>query len=130
MSTKKKNIEAMPAISVRLRQDQIDECERLYGKLGLESRNDFIRDAIDFYCEYLASPSSVKFLTPALESVIGAKIRDSESRMRDIHFKNAVQLAKLTRMLMTYYEYDDDDMEELHEDAVRDARETIGKLQY
>ena len=36
MTTKKKNNEAMPAISVRLRQDQIEECERLYKKLGLE----------------------------------------------------------------------------------------------
>ena len=57
MTTKKKNTEAMPAISVRLRQDQIEECERLYKKLGLESRNDFIRDAIDFIASTFAVPS-------------------------------------------------------------------------
>ena len=92
MSNKRKNNEAMPAISVRLRQEQIDECERLHKKLGLESRNDFIRDAIDFYCEYLRCPESVKFLTPALESVISAKIRDTESRLSNIQFKMLLRL--------------------------------------
>ena len=95
--TTKKNNTAMPSIGVRLRQTQIEECDRLYRELGLESRNDFIRDAIDFYCEYLRCPSSVKFLTPALESVIGAKIRDSENRMRGIEFKNAVQIQGLRK---------------------------------
>ena len=99
MTTKKKNNEAMPAISVRLRQDQIEECERLYNKLGLESRNDFIRDAIDFYCEYLRCPESVKFLTPALESVISGKIRDTENRLSHLQFKTAVEIEKLHLLL-------------------------------
>jgi len=130
LSTKNKSGEAMPSVGVRLRQNQIDECDRLYQKLGLESRNDFIRDAIDFYCEYLRCPESVKFLTPALESVITAKIRDTESRLRDIMFKNAVQLAKLSNIMMYHYDYSDEDMENMREDAVRDVLEANGKYRY
>ena len=57
MTTKKKNNEAMPAISVRLRQDQIEECERLYNKLGLESRNVFFVMRLIFIANTFAVPS-------------------------------------------------------------------------
>ena len=130
MSNKRKNNEAMPAISVRLRQEQIDECERLYKKLGLESRNDFIRDAIDFYCEYLRCPESVKFLTPALESVISAKIRDTESRLSNIQFKNAVAIEKLYLLLGDEYEKSEDELEEYREAAVRNVKQTNGSSRY
>ena len=130
MTNKRKNNEAMPAISVRLRQDQIDECERLYNKLGLESRNDFIRDAIDFYCEYLCCPESVKFLTPALESVISSKIRDTESRLSNIQFKNAVAIEKLYLLLGDEYEKSEDELDEYREAAVRNVKQTNGSSRY
>ena len=130
MSNKRKNNEAMPAISVRLRQEQIDECERLHRKLGLESINDFIRDAIDFYCEYLRCPESVKFLTPALESVISAKIRDTESRLSNIQFKNAVAIEKLYLLLGDEYEKSEDELEEYREAAVRNVKQTNGSSRY
>ena len=130
MSNKRKNNEAMPAISVRLRQEQIDECERLRRKLGLESRNDFIRDAIDFYCEYLRCPESVKFLTPALESVISAKIRDTESRLSNIQFKNAVAIEKLYLLLGDEYEKSEDELDEYREAAVRSVKQTNGSSRY
>ena len=130
MTNKRKNNEAMPAISVRLRQEQIDECERFYKKLGLESRNDFIRDAIDFYCEYLRCPESVKFLTPALESVISSKIRDTESRLSNIQFKNAVAIEKLYLLLGDEYEKSEDELEEYREAAVRNVKQTNGSSRY
>ena len=130
MTNKRKNNEAMPAISVRLRQEQIDECERLYKKLGLESRNDFIRDAIDFYCEYLRCPESVKFLTPALESVISAKIRDTESRLSNIQFKNAVAIEKLYLLLVDEYEKSEDELDVYREAAVRNVKQTNGSSRY
>ena len=74
---KGKQNDAMPSKGVRLRVDQWEDCDRFSETLKMASRNDFIRDAIDFYLEYLRRNNSVKFLTPALESVISAKVRDS-----------------------------------------------------
>lgn len=81
--TKEKQNDAMPSKGVRLRVDQWEDCDRFSETLKMASRNDFIRDAIDFYLEYLRRNNSVKFLTPALESVISAKVRDSEERLAD-----------------------------------------------
>ena len=88
--TKEKQNDAMPSKGVRLRVDQWEDCDRFSETLKMASRNDFIRDAIDFYLEYLRRNNSVKFLTPALESVISAKVRDSEERLDRLLFKLAV----------------------------------------
>ena len=53
MTNKKQNNDAMPSKGVRLRVDQWEDCDKYYQTLGLASRNDFIRDAVDFYLEYL-----------------------------------------------------------------------------
>ena len=87
MTNKKQNNDSMPSKGVRLRVDQWEDCDKFYESLGLASRNDFIRDAVDFYIEYLRRSNTVKFLTPALESVISSKIRDSEDRLARLLFK-------------------------------------------
>ena len=108
----KQNSDAMPAKSIRLTSEQWESCDRLYRQLGLQSRNDFIRDAIDFYIAWQSRESVERYLTPALESVIGAKIRDTEERLARILFKLAVDQNLLARFLARYDGYDDDEYED------------------
>ena len=85
---------------VALTEAQWDRCDRLANELGCRSRNAFIRDAIDFYCSWLEKEQSERFLTPALESVISAKIRDSEERINRNLFKIAVDLSILAKIVL------------------------------
>ena len=84
---------------VALTEAQWDRCDRLANELGCRSRNAFIRDAIDFYCSWLEKEQSERFLTPALESVISAKIHDSEERINRNLFKIAVDLSILAKIV-------------------------------
>ena len=83
-----------------------------------------------FYCAWLEKEHIEKFLLPSLESVLTAKIRDSESRIRNVEFKLAVQIAMLTQMLTDNYQYSDDELEALRESAVRQVKETNGSFRY
>ena len=76
-----KNQNQKSSKGVMLTESQWERCDRLANEMGCRSRNAFIRDAIDFYCSWLEKDHSERFLTPALESVISAKIRDSEERI-------------------------------------------------
>ena len=96
----------------------------------ISQHNDFIRDAIDFYCEYLRCPESVKFLTPALESVISGKIRDTENRLSHLQFKTAVAIEKLYLLLGDEFEKSDDDFDEYREAAVLNVKQTNGSSRY
>ena len=128
MTNNKNNQEAMPSKGVRLRVDQWEDCDKYYATLGLASRNDFIRDAVDFYIEYLRRNNSVKFLTPALESVISSKIRDSEDRIARLLFKLAVDQNLLARIVANTYEIDPDYLSKQRNYAVREVKETNGTV--
>lgn len=125
-----KNKNKLESRGVSLTQTQWERCDKLAEQLGKKSRNTFIREAVDFYCAWIEKEHIEKFLLPSLESVLTAKIRDSESRIRNVEFKIAVQVAMLTQMLMDYYQYSDEDVQALQESAVRQVKETNGSFRY
>lgn len=128
MTNNKQNNDAMPSKGVRLRVDQWEDCDKFYESLGLASRNDFIRDAVDFYIEYLRHKNSVKFLTPALESVISSKIRDSEDRIARLLFKLAVDQNLLAHIVADTYDFNSDAVSEQRVYSIREVKETNGTI--
>ena len=124
------NKNKLEARGVSLTNAQWERCDKLAEQLGKKSRNTFIREAVDFYCAWLEKEHIEKFLLPSLESVLTAKIRDSESRMRRVEFKTAVQIAMLTQMLTDYCQYSDEEIEAMRESAVRRVMETNGSLRF
>ena len=113
-----------------LTQAQWDRCDRLANEKGYRSRNAFLRDAVDFYCSWLEKEQSERFLTPALESVIGAKIRDSEERINRNLFKIAVDLDVLAKIVLDENGggYDEDYLAELRRDSIREVSQTNGSI--
>ena len=89
------------ASGVMLTQAQRERCDRLATEQGCRSRNPFIRDAVDFYCSWLEKDQSERFLTPALGSVISAKIRDSEERINRNLSRLPLAFPSLQRSLST-----------------------------
>ena len=124
------NKNKLEARGVSLTNAQWERCGKLAEQLGKKSRNTFIREAVDFYCAWLEKEHIEKFLLPSLESVLTAKIRDSESRIRSVEFKMAVQIAMLTQMLTDNYQYSDEELEALRESAVRQVKETNGSFRF
>ena len=115
---------------VALTEAQWERCDRLANELGCRSRNAFIRDAVDFYCSWLEKEQSERFLTPALESVISAKIRDSEERISRNLYKVAVDLSILAKIVLDRDGggYDPDVLEEYRMDSIREVSETNGAI--
>ena len=129
MKNEKQN-DAMPSKGVRLRVDQWEDCDRFSETLKMASRNDFIRDAIDFYLEYLRRNNSVKFLTPALESVISAKVRDSEERLARMLFKLAVEQNVNNHILASDTDIDAARYMKMHTLSMEQVKGTNGKISF
>ena len=128
MVTMAKQTTPMPSKGVRMPAELWAKCDAMTAKLGLESRNEFIRDAVQFYAEWVLRSDSQRFLTPALESVIGAKVRDSENRIARVLYKMAVQQNAMTHVLATAYNWTPDELEKLYDTAEDDARGWNGTL--
>ena len=126
---KNKNDRAMGSTGIRFTEEQLRRCDEKSEELGI-SRNRLIRDAVDFYLEWLSRESTEKFLTPALESVFSAKLRDTEDRLSRILFKMAVEQNVLARIVLEdgEYEYPEEFVEKIRRHAVRHLKETNGTL--
>ena len=127
MTTTNQNLESR---GVSLTPAQWECCDRLTEQYGKKSRNSFIREAVDFYCAWLEKEHMERFLLPSLESVIDAKIKDSEGRIRNVEFKMATQIAMLTELLAEYLNYSEDDLDRLRADAIRHLKETNGSFRF
>jgi len=119
--------ETMGSTGIRFSQDQLDRCDAKSRELGI-SRNEFVREAVEFYLEWLNRESSEKFLTPALESVVEAKLRDTEERLARILFKMAVDQNVLAYTVVTDAYYDKVDVENMRLQAVNELKTTNGTL--
>ncbi len=128
MKNQKIKNEPMPSGSVRLREDQWTFVKERCKEFGAENANEFIRDAIDFYTEWLTLNNTQKFLTPALESVITAKVRDCEERLSRIIFKLAVSQNMLAYIAGNDYNWNEQEIEELRVQCVRELKESNGTL--
>lgn len=124
------NNENLSAKGVSLTPAQWERCGRLAEQFGKKSRNSFIREAVDFYCAWLEKEHMERFLLPSLESVMDAKIKDSEERIRNIEFKMATQIAMLTELLAEQLNYSAEDLDCLRADAVRHLKETNGSFRF
>ena len=126
---KSKNCRAMGSTGIRFTEEQLRRCDEKSTELGI-SRNEFIRDAVEFYLEWLSRESSEKFLTPAFESVISAKLRDTEDRLSRVLFKIAVEQNVLARIVLAdgEYEFPEEAVEKMRRHAVQHVKETNGKV--
>ena len=64
----------------------------------------------------------------ALESVIGAKVRDSENRIARVLYKMAVQQNALTQVIANEYNWTGEQLEQVYADAENQARGWNGTL--
>lgn len=119
-----KKRENMKASSIRLPPEMWQECDNRAEEHNCGNRNEFIRDAISFYMEWLDRSSTEKFLTPALESVIGSKIRDTENRLAHILFKMSVEQNMLAHILESTTDFTERDIENMRELSVREVKES------
>ena len=123
-----KTKETMASYSIRLPSELYDRIMDATTRLDLRSKNDFVRDACEFYLEWLNRESTEKFVTPALESVVRGTVRDSESRIVRQLFRLAVEMNVHNHLLAEYDGIGDYDFEKLRISAVNEVKETNGTV--
>ena len=70
----------------------------------------------------------MKFLTPALESVISAKVRDSEERLARLLFKLAVDQNLLAHAVADCFEFTLTEVDNMRSNSVCEVKETNGTI--
>ena len=87
-------------LGVYLDRDLVDRCDAALPKANAGSRSELIADALTFYLAWLDTGDYSKVLTPALESVIDARIKSTE-RFSSISRWNSVCFSTSSRQAST-----------------------------
>lgn len=111
-------------------KELLNRADEAIGKTNARSRSEFISDALEFYIAWLHSEETGKVLTPALESVIGAKIKDTENRIARVLFKQSVELAMLMHVVAATHMVRPEDMENLRKMCVNEVSKVNGKFHF
>lgn len=99
-------------------------------KSNCKTRNEFINKAIGFYLTYLNGKDYTDILTPAFESVISAKIQDTENRLARVLFKQGVELAMMMNVVASTNEIDKDALAELRKYCVNEVSRLGGRYNF
>lgn len=117
-------------IGLYINQDLLKTCDNAIGRTNATSRSDFISNAIEFYIAWLDSKNTTKILTPALESVIGSKILDTEDRIARVLFKQGVELAMLMHVVAATNDITESQLKDLRKICVEEVKRNSGKYKF
>jgi len=97
-----------------LQAEVIQMCDANLQTANCRSRNEYVENAIRFYTGYLTAQNNTDFLCDQIAQVVSAIISNTENRIARMQFKEAVELAKITRMIAPLCELDDEQLRRLH----------------
>jgi hypothetical protein len=99
-----------------------------YKSDNCRSQSEFIEKAVIFYCGYLAGENNIDYFSRALTETLRGVVKSAEDRLSRLQFKEAVELAKIVRLLAPLCEADDDELRRLHIDCVDEVKRINGIL--
>ena len=103
---------------IYLDETMIGDMEQAMQRTNCSSRNEFIVEAIRFYIAHLQRRDYNDILTPAYESVINARIADTEERIARVIFKQAVELSMMMHVVAATNDISEDKLGELRRQCV------------
>ena len=105
-------------------------CDENMPKTNVSSRSEFISNAIEMYIAWLNSKENSKVLTPALESVIGAKIAGTENRLSRLLFKLSVETAIMMNVVAASNDMDRESLDRLRISCVKEVKRLNGNFTF
>ena len=93
---------------------------------GCKSKSDFAGRAIDFYAGYLSAQAHTDFFADIVPKMVSASVRGTENRLARLHFKSAVEQAKLAHLLASVAGVDDETLRQLHIRCVNEVKRING----
>lgn len=99
-------------------------------KANCRTRNEFINKAIMFYLTYLDGKDYTDILTPAFESVINARIEDTENRLARVLFKQGVEIAMMMHVVANTHDINETQLAGLRKLCVTEVSKNSGRYSF
>ena len=114
-----------------IEKEILETADGLLAAANMRSRNEFVNEALKFYCGYLKSRKAEDYLLQSLSSVLAGTVQDSENRLARMDFKIAVELSMLAHMIAYHSEsrIDESVFRKLHAKCVEEVKRLNGAVE-
>ena len=113
-----------------IEKEVLDRCDELLEQANVKSRNEFVTEALKFYCGYLTSQRIENYLLQSFSSVLVSTIRDTENRLARMDFKIATELSKLSHVVAYTHAVDEQALQSLHLKCVEEVKRINGAIDF
>lgn len=113
-----------------IEKEVLDRCDELLEQANVKSRNEFVTEALKFYCGYLTSQKAENYLLQTLSSVLTGTVHDSENRIARMDFKMAVELSKLAHVIAYSHNIDEATLHKLHLKCLDEVKRINGAVDF
>ena len=108
----------------------MEQIKKVYKEDNCQSKSEFIEKAIEFYLGHISSNENTNYLCDVITTTIEGIISNTENRLSRLQFKEAVELAKLSKLISMMLNYDEDIIKQIHIDAVNEVKKINGFIDY
>ncbi|NBH18024.1 hypothetical protein D3Z55_11245 [Clostridiaceae bacterium] len=114
-----------------IEKEVLDMADSLLAAANVLFRNEFVTEALKFYCGYLNSGKAEDYLLQSLSSVLTSTVQDTENRLARMDFKIAVELSMLAHMIAYHSEsqIDESTFRKLHAKCVGEVKRLNGAVE-
>ena len=113
-----------------IEKEVLDRCDELLPVANVKSRNEFVTEALKFYCGYLTSQKAENYLLQTLSSMLTGTVHDSENRIARMDFKIAVELSKLAHVIAYSHNIDETTLHKLHLKCLDEVKRINGTVDF
>ena len=111
-----------------IEKEVLEMADSLLPAANVRSRNEFVTEALKFYCGYLNSGKAENYLLQSLSSVLTSTVQDTENRICRLLFKLAVEQDMVMNVLAAGMEIPDEQLKALRGRCVQDVKKTSGSI--
>lgn len=95
-----------------------------------QSQNEFVEQALLFYCGYLSAHNAMEILPPLFASAIRGSIQDTENRIARLLFKVAVELDMVMNVVAGTMRIEEDLVKQLRSTCIQNVKRTGGAVTF
>lgn len=130
MNAKKDDSPEMTRTAFYIEKLLLTRCDANLEVARCRSRNEFVNEAIRFYIAWLNADKDQDFFCEAIRQTMEGIIKTSETRLARLHFKSAVELAKMAHTIASLSDIDDDTLRRLHIRCVDEVKCINGVVRF
>lgn len=111
-------------------EETLKQVQEHYSNDGCRTQSEFIARAIRFYCGYLTAKKAGDYLPSTIASTLEGVLLMFGDRLGRLLFRLVVEVGMMGRIIASDTAMDNETIERLRAECVRDAKKTNGQISF